>query len=124
MDSQFYRLPLLYNIGVTGIADFYEGVMFFNVTNYDVVFTYGDVEERASSCNYSGTGDWIVQSYDGCSVQNVTVVNGGLVINSTGGSFVVNSSLSVNSLSITPGSFAGTCIVSILTNASLVLDKI
>jgi hypothetical protein len=72
------------------------------------------------SCTYSGTGQWLIQISDNCTLNNYMQVNNSLRVNGTGGTLTVNNTILAKNISLTPSTFnLSTYIVRIINRAGV-----
>jgi surface protein len=66
-----------------------------------------------NTCTYSGSGVWIIQVSDNCTI-NTQTINNTINVNGTGGYLFVNGTVLAKSISMTPSIFNGNFMVRIL----------
>jgi hypothetical protein len=69
--------------------------------NINLVFDLGGI---TSSCVYSGSGEWVIQMTENCTLSTQTV-NNFIVVNGSDGYLIVNGTVLAKNLSLVPSSY-------------------
>lgn len=120
--------PYYFKMGISGTSGFIR-VYWYGERDFiypELVPVFGAAESQVTdSCTYSGSGDWLIQISDNCTINTDTSLPANVIkVNGTGGTLTINASVTAHGISLTPSAFNGGFVVRILQRAGVMFGAV